>query len=171
MKTKKKKIQISAAVAHAISNLLFDSEGIDMSPIVNALSANETRERESVAITTALLMKGVKLEPSTQVRYALEKSEYSSEPAICVREYTYNGYAPYDDKVYYTAKIVYSKPQEGKEEKDLRSYYKVGYTNESNMTEDSWESLLEFDELPKEIQDAINGEKAFNDMCKIVDPE
>lgn len=171
MKTKKKKIQISAAVASAISDMLFDSEGIDMSPVINALSANETRVRESVAITTALLMKGVKLEPSTQVRYALEKSEYSSEPAICVREYTYNGYAPYDDKVYYTAKIVYSKPQEGKEEKDLRSYYKIGYTNENNMTEDSWESLLEFDELPKEIQDAINGEKAVEDFCKIVDPE
>lgn len=171
MKTKKKKIQISAAVASAISDMLFDSEGVDMAPVINALSANKTRVRESVAITTALLMKGVKLEPSTQVRYAIEKSEYSSEPAVCVREYTYNGYAPYDDKVYYTSKIVYSKPQEGKEEKDLCSYYKVGYTNENDMTEDSWESLLEFDELPKDVQACVNSEKALNELCGVVDPE
>ena len=45
MKNKKKKIQISAAVASAISNMLFDSEGIDMSPVINALSANETRDK------------------------------------------------------------------------------------------------------------------------------
>lgn len=171
MKTKRKKIQISAAVASAISDLLFDREGVNMTPVINALSANETRMRESVAITTALLMKGVKLEPSTQIRYTLEKSEYSSEPAVCVRKYTYKSFAPYDDKVYYVSEIVYSKPQEGKEEKDLRSYYKVGYISENDMTEDSWESLLEFDELPKEIQDAINGEKALKEMCEIVDPE
>lgn len=167
MKNYRKKVEISAAVANAISNLLFDSKGVNMAPVIDALSINKTRMRESVAITTALLLKGVKLEPSTQVRYTLEKSEYSSEPELCVREYTYKGFAPYDDKVYCSSKIVYSKPQEGKEEKDLRSYYKVGYVNENDMTEDSWESLLEFDELPKEIQDALNGNKAI----EIVDPE
>lgn len=171
MKNKKRKIELSGAVAGAICSLLFDREGIDMTPVIDALSANKSRSREAVAITTALLMKGIDITPTTETRYKLEESSYSNDPKVYVKQYTYEQFAPYDDRVYFKSTIMYSEAQKGKNVSDLSKIYQVGYKDSGYMDENSWENLLEFDELPKEIQNAINGENAFSEMCKIVDPE
>ena len=156
MKNQRKKVEIPAAVAEAISGMLFKEKGVDMTPVIDALSANRSRTRGAVAITTALLMKGFYLTPTTQTRYKVEKSSYSDDPEILVKKYTYKDYAPYDDRVYYVYKVMFSEPQKGKETKNLANCYQVGYESSiCYMDEDSWESLLEFDELPEEIQEIL----------------
>lgn len=171
MKNKKRKIELSGAVAGAICSLLFDRDGVDMTPVIDALSANKSRPREAVAITTALLMRGVNVTPTTEIRYKLEESSYSNDPKVLVKQYMYEQFAPYDDRVYFKSVVVHSEAQKGKNISDLSKIYQVGYKDSGYMDENAWENLLEFDELPKEIQNAINGEKAFSEMCQIVDPE
>lgn len=168
MKNKKRKIELSGAVAEAVCSLLFDREGVDMTPVIDALSANKSRPREAVAITTALLMKGINITPTIETRYKLEESSYSNDPKVLVKQYTYEQFAPYDDRVYFKSMVVYSEAQKGKSVSDLSKIYQIGYKDSGYMDENSWENLLEFDELPKEIQDAINGEKAVEDFCKTV---
>ena len=172
MKNQRKSVIVSPAVAAAINSLLFSSDGVDMTPVIDALAADKSRNRTSVAITTALLLKGAVVEPTKEIRYRIvNPGNVKNWAKMYVKEYTYKGYAAYDDKVYYQTRVVYAEPQDGESVNDLCRSHSYGYTEDGDMHEVDWENLLEFDELPKDVQACINGEKALNELCGVVDPE
>lgn len=96
---------VPAYTLQAITAQLLSGEGVDITAIVDALAPG--RERDVVAVQTALLLKGFKQEATTYSRYRVSFSKRSWEPAIAVWRNDYVATAVFDNQVHYTSTLVY----------------------------------------------------------------
>lgn len=66
--TKKGFVEVPTTIVNAVKNLLFNNEGVDLTPIINDLAVDE-KHRDLCAISVALAYRGAKIEINTDTRY------------------------------------------------------------------------------------------------------
>lgn len=66
--TKKGFVEMPITIVNAVKNLLFNNEGVDLTPIINDLAVDE-KHRDLCAISVALAYRGAKIEINTDTRY------------------------------------------------------------------------------------------------------
>jgi hypothetical protein len=77
MRTKKGFVEIPTITLNAIKNMIFSSEGVDLSAIVNDLAASD-EQKDLMAINVALTYKGVQIDIDKRPHYTYDwKNRYN----------------------------------------------------------------------------------------------
>ena len=65
---KKGFVEMPITIVNAVKNLLFNNEGVDLTPIINDLAVDK-KHRDLCAISVALAYRGAKIDINTESRY------------------------------------------------------------------------------------------------------